>query len=49
MTSEKLMTAAPFVIAPASDVDYLIVEAELSAAGRRELEKVCGNVLVATP
>ncbi|WP_429282852.1 DeoR/GlpR family DNA-binding transcription regulator [Paraburkholderia sp. GAS41] len=48
MTSEKLMTAAPFMIAPASDVDYLIVEADLRAAARRELAKVCGNVMVAT-
>jgi len=49
MTSEKLMTAAPFVIAPASDVDYLIVEADLHADGRRALEKVYGSVLVVTP
>jgi DeoR/GlpR family transcriptional regulator of sugar metabolism len=48
MTSEKLMTAAPYAIAPASDVDYLIVEADLRAEGRRELEKVCGSVMVAT-
>jgi DeoR/GlpR family transcriptional regulator of sugar metabolism len=49
MTSEKLMTAAPFVVAPASDVDYLIVEADLRADGRRKFEKACGNVIVATP
>jgi hypothetical protein len=42
------MTAAPYAIAPASDVDYLIVEADLRAEGRRELEKVCGSVMVAT-
>lgn len=47
MTSEKLMTAAPFVVAPASAVDYLIVEAELSADRRRKLAKVCDTVVVA--
>jgi DeoR/GlpR family transcriptional regulator of sugar metabolism len=47
MTSEKLMTAAPFVVAPASAVDYLIVEADLSADRRRKLAKVCDTVVVA--
>lgn len=46
MTSEKLMTAAPFVVA-ASAVDYLIVEADLSADRRRKLAKVCDTVVVA--
>lgn len=49
MTSEKLMTAAPFVVTPASTVDYLIVEADLSADRRNKLKKVCANVLVAQP
>jgi DeoR/GlpR family transcriptional regulator of sugar metabolism len=48
MTSEKLMTSAPFVVAPASAVDYLIVESHLPAARLTELEKVCGTVMVAT-
>lgn len=47
MTSEKLMTAAPYIVAPASEVDYLIVEADVSAERRRRLAKVCDNVLVA--
>lgn len=47
MTSEKLMTAAPFIVAPASEVDYLIVEADVSAERRRRLAKVCDTVLVA--
>jgi hypothetical protein len=37
------------VVAPASDVDYLVIEADLHADGRRTLEKVCGSVIVATP
>jgi DeoR/GlpR family transcriptional regulator of sugar metabolism len=48
MTSEKLMTAAPYVVAPASAVDYLIVEAGMSTERRRKLAKVCDTVLVAT-
>jgi DeoR/GlpR family transcriptional regulator of sugar metabolism len=47
MTSEKLMTAAPFVVAAASAIDYLIVEADLSADRRRKLAKVCDTVVVA--
>jgi DeoR/GlpR family transcriptional regulator of sugar metabolism len=47
MTSEKLMTAAPFVVAPASAIDYLIVEADVSAERRRKLSGVCDSVLVA--
>jgi DeoR/GlpR family transcriptional regulator of sugar metabolism len=47
MTSEKLMTAAPFVIAPASAIDYLIVEADLSADRRRKFARSCDTVLVA--
>jgi len=48
MTSEKLMTAAPFVVGPASDIDCLIVEADLDAERIGELEEVCDNVMVAT-
>jgi DeoR/GlpR family transcriptional regulator of sugar metabolism len=47
MTSEKLMTAAPFSVAPASAVDYLFVEADVSAARLASLEAVCDNVMVA--
>jgi DeoR/GlpR family transcriptional regulator of sugar metabolism len=47
MTSEKLMTAAPFVVAPASAVDCLIVEADLSAERRNTLKQFCDNVMVA--
>jgi DeoR/GlpR family transcriptional regulator of sugar metabolism len=48
MTSEKLMASAPFVVAPASAIDYLIVESHLSAARVTELRKVCDTVMVAT-
>lgn len=47
MTSEKLMTAAPFSVAPARDVDYLFVEADVTAERRVQLESVCDNVMVA--
>ncbi|RFU45031.1 DeoR/GlpR family DNA-binding transcription regulator [Paraburkholderia sp. DHOC27] len=47
MTTEKLMTAAPFIVAPASAIDYLVVEADVSAERRRKLAKVCDSVLVA--
>jgi DeoR/GlpR family transcriptional regulator of sugar metabolism len=47
ITSEKLMTAAPYIVAPACAVDYLIVEADVSAERRRTLAKVCDTVLVA--
>lgn len=48
MTSEKLMTSAPFIVAPASTIDYLIVEADLSADRRNALGAVCDTVMVAT-
>jgi DeoR/GlpR family transcriptional regulator of sugar metabolism len=48
MTTEKLMTAAPFVVGPASAIDCLIVEADLAADRISELEEVCDNVMVAT-
>jgi DeoR/GlpR family transcriptional regulator of sugar metabolism len=47
MTSEKLMTAAPFVVAPASAVDYLIVESDVPAERMSRLEAVCDTVMVA--
>lgn len=47
MTSEKLMTAAPFAVAAASAVDYLFVEADVPAGRLARLEAVCDNVTVA--
>ncbi|HZZ09942.1 MAG TPA: DeoR/GlpR family DNA-binding transcription regulator [Paraburkholderia sp.] len=47
VTSEKLMTAAPFLVAPANAVDYLFVEAGLAAGRLAALETVCDNVRVA--
>ena len=47
MTSEKLMTAAPFVVGPASAIDWLIVEADLPAEHVSGFEAVCDNVMVA--
>jgi DeoR/GlpR family transcriptional regulator of sugar metabolism len=47
LTSEKLMTAAPFSVAPAADIDYLFVEADVPAARLASLEAVCDNVMVA--
>jgi hypothetical protein len=43
------MTSAPFIVAPASAIDYLIVESQLSADSLTELQKVCDTVMVATP
>ncbi|WP_323120088.1 DeoR/GlpR family DNA-binding transcription regulator [Burkholderia alba] len=47
MTSEKLMTSAPFVVAPAAAIDTLIVEAGLAEKRVAELKKVCDTVMVA--
>ncbi len=47
MTSEKLMTAAPFFGVASSGVEHLIVEADISAQRLSEFEKICGNVIVA--
>ncbi|MFM0315653.1 DeoR/GlpR family DNA-binding transcription regulator [Paraburkholderia nemoris] len=47
VTSEKLMTAAPFYVAPARAVDHLFVEADVTAARRAQLAAVCDNVMVA--
>lgn len=46
VTSSKLMTSAPFVVAPAATLDYLIVEADVKPARLTQLRKVCGSVLV---
>jgi DeoR/GlpR family transcriptional regulator of sugar metabolism len=47
MTSEKLMTAAPFFVVPTSGIEHLIVESDISAQRLGEFEKICGNVIVA--
>jgi DeoR/GlpR family transcriptional regulator of sugar metabolism len=47
LTSEKLMTAAPFMVAAASAIDYLIVEPGLAADRLGKLEALCGSVMVA--
>jgi DeoR/GlpR family transcriptional regulator of sugar metabolism len=47
MTSEKLMTAAPYFVAPASDIDHLILEADVPANRLDAFETLCGNVMVA--
>jgi DeoR/GlpR family transcriptional regulator of sugar metabolism len=47
MTSEKLMTAAPFFVVASSGLEHLIVEADISAQRLIEFEKICGNVIVA--
>ncbi|WP_233834596.1 DeoR/GlpR family DNA-binding transcription regulator [Paraburkholderia sp. ZP32-5] len=46
LTSEKLMTAAPFAVAPASAVDYLFVEADVPAKRLASLKSACDNVMV---
>lgn len=48
VTSEKLMTAAPFVVTAAASVDYLIVEAGLDGGRLAQLEAACDNVMVAS-
>jgi DeoR/GlpR family transcriptional regulator of sugar metabolism len=47
MTSEKLMTAAPYFVVAASGIEHLIVEPDVSAQRLAEFEKICGNVIVA--
>jgi DeoR/GlpR family transcriptional regulator of sugar metabolism len=46
-TSEKLMTAAPYVVAPASAVDFLVVEADLPAGRLATLQAAFDTVMVA--
>jgi DeoR/GlpR family transcriptional regulator of sugar metabolism len=47
MTSEKLITAAPYFVAPASDIEHLIVESDVSAERLAAFKNLCGNVVVA--
>lgn len=47
LTSEKLMTAAPFSVAPATAVDHLFIEDDVPAARLAKLKAVCDNVEVA--
>ncbi|MGF6770366.1 DeoR/GlpR family transcriptional regulator of sugar metabolism [Paraburkholderia sp. GAS199] len=47
VTSEKMTTAAPYLVAPAADVDYLFVEADVPAAHLARLKKACDTVMVA--
>jgi len=47
LTSEKLMTAAPFAVAPASEIDCLVVEADVPAARLVSLRAVFDSVKVA--
>ncbi|CAG4893470.1 DeoR/GlpR family DNA-binding transcription regulator [Paraburkholderia saeva] len=47
-TSEKLMTAAPYIVAPASAIDFLVVEADLPAGRLESLRAMFDTVMVAT-
>ena len=47
MTSEKLMTGAPFSIAATATVEHLILESDVSPERLDAFSQVCGNVLVA--
>lgn len=47
-TSEKLITAAPYSVAPTSAIDHLIVEADVSAERHAALAAVFDHVLVAS-
>ena len=47
LTSEKLMTAAPFAVAPTAAIDYLFVEADVPPTRLTSLQAVCDNVMVA--
>ncbi len=49
MTTEKLMTSAPFIVGPASCIDQLIVESRLPAAALNALKNACDAVMVAKP
>jgi DeoR/GlpR family transcriptional regulator of sugar metabolism len=48
VTNFSDVTAAPFVVAPASAIDYLVVESGLPADRLASLEKVCDTVMVAS-
>jgi DeoR/GlpR family transcriptional regulator of sugar metabolism len=47
MTSEKLMTAAPYFVASAADIDHFFLEADVPAERLSAFEALCGNVMVA--
>ena len=47
LTSDKLMTTAPFFVAPASAIEYVVVESDLNDERLAELRRSCGNVIVA--
>jgi len=47
ITTEKLMTAAPFFVVATSGIEHLIVEQDVSPKRLGEFEKICGNVIVA--
>src|SRR5471030_714405 len=47
LTSDKLMTTAPFFVAPASAVEYVVVEADLGEERLAQLRRSCGNVIIA--
>ena len=47
MTSEKLMTAAPYFVASAAGIDHLFLEADVPAERLSAFEALCGNVMVA--
>lgn len=49
MTTEKLMTTAPFLVASASALDHLVVEPDLPAEWLGDLRACCGTVLEAHP
>ena len=47
VTTEKLMTSAPFVIAPCASLDYLVVDADVPKPHLKQLKAACGDVTVA--
>jgi hypothetical protein len=47
MTSEKLMSTAPYLIAPTSEIEYLMVEPGLPVEWLADLQANCSMVLEA--
>ena len=47
VTTEKLMTSAPYVIAPCASLDYLVVDADVPKLHLKQLKAACGDVTVA--
>jgi DeoR/GlpR family transcriptional regulator of sugar metabolism len=47
ITTEKLMTAAPFFVVATPGIEHLIVEQDVSAQRLHVFEEICGNVIVA--